>query len=132
MCRVWKETISAWKENLMISKETVSLKLDISWECNVLPLKYLELVGLQRKIKEKDKTIIGYPTGEEIGLKLRNNIFSVFDIKDGFFQIPLSKNSTDMCTFISSYRKYKSLRLSFALSVSPEAFQTVNKAFLEI
>lgn len=60
------------------------------------------------------------PTGEEIGLKLI--FFSVFDMMDGFFQIPLSKRSTDLCIFTTPYGKYKLFCLPFDLSISPGVF----------
>lgn len=64
------------------------------------------------------------PTLEEIKAKLQNkSIFSVIDLSDGFYNIKLADNSTDLCTFSTPFGCYKFLRLPFGLSVAPEIFQ---------
>lgn len=57
------------------------------------------------------------------------SVFTVLDMKDGFLQISSDKESTDLCTFIISFRKYKFNKLPFGLSVSPETFQRVTTKF---
>lgn len=68
------------------------------------------------------------PTVEELALKLKGKkIFSVLDLKDGFFHVPLDSDSSKYCTFITPFGKYSFLRLPFGLSVSPQVFQKINE-----
>lgn len=48
-------------------------------------------------------------------------------MKDWFFQIPLNKKSTDLCSFITPFGKYKFPRLPVCLSISLEVFQKVKE-----
>ena len=67
------------------------------------------------------------PTREEIFSKLAGkSVFSVLDMKDGFWQVALDNESSDLCTFSTPFGRYKFLRLPFGLSVSPEVFQRKN------
>lgn len=69
------------------------------------------------------------PTLEEIVPKLCNKkYFSVLDLSDGFYNIKLSTESSDLCTFNSPFGCYKFLRLPFGLSVAPEIFQRYSEA----
>lgn len=64
------------------------------------------------------------PTLEEIIAKLCNkSVFSVLDLSDGFYNIRLAENSTDLCGFSTPFGCYKFLRLPFGLSIAPEIFQ---------
>lgn len=64
------------------------------------------------------------PTLDEIVSKLCNKTyFSVLDLSDGFYNIKLSENSSDLCTFNSPFGCYKFLRCPFGISVAPEVFQ---------
>lgn len=48
------------------------------------------------------------PTIDEISATLTvKEIFSILDMKDGFHQIKLDEESSDICTFITPYGKYK-------------------------
>jgi hypothetical protein len=69
------------------------------------------------------------PTLEEIVPKLCNKkCFSVLDLSDGFYNIKLSENSSDLCTFNSPYGCYKFLRCPFGISVAPEVFQRYSES----
>lgn len=50
-------------------------------------------------------------------------VFSLCDAKDGFLQVKLSDESSDLTTFWTPFGKYKWLRMPFGLSSSPEEFQ---------
>jgi hypothetical protein len=50
-------------------------------------------------------------------------VFSLCDAKDGFLQVKLSDQSSDLTTFWTPFGKYKWLRMPFGLSSSPEEFQ---------
>lgn len=64
------------------------------------------------------------PTIDEIVSKLCNKkCFSVLDLTDGFYNIRLTEDSNDLCTFNSPFGCYKFLRMPFGLSVAPEIFQ---------
>ena len=49
--------------------------------------------------------------------------FSLCDAKDGFLQVMLTPEATDLTTFWTPCGRYKWLRLPFGLSSSPEEFQ---------
>ncbi|KAL1446513.1 hypothetical protein WDU94_015619 [Cyamophila willieti] len=67
------------------------------------------------------------PTPEEITSRLAGNqVFSVIDMKNGFWQIKLDSESSKLCTFNSPFGKFKFNRLPFGLSCSPEVFQRSN------
>lgn len=68
------------------------------------------------------------PTLDEIALKLKGKkIFTVIDMKEGFYHIPLDEASSKLCTFITPFGKFRFTRLPFGLSCSPEVFQRVNE-----
>lgn len=69
------------------------------------------------------------PTLDEIVPKLCNNkYFSVLDLSDGFYNIKLTDESCDLCTFNSPFGCFKFLRLPFGLSVAPEIFQKYSES----
>lgn len=71
------------------------------------------------------------PTSDEIMSRLSNKkVFTVVDMREGFWQIRLDKNSSDLCCFNTPFGRYKFNRLPFGVSVAPEVFQkTVSKIF---
>ncbi|KFM62105.1 Retrovirus-related Pol polyprotein from transposon 17.6, partial [Stegodyphus mimosarum] len=84
----------------------------------------LDPQDLNKAIKREHVLI---PTIEEILPKLCNkSIYSVLDLKDGFFQIALDEDSSDLCTFSTPFGCYKFLRLPMGISCAPEIFQKRN------
>lgn len=70
------------------------------------------------------------PTLDEIRMKLCNkNRFFLLDLKSGFWQIKLDKESSDVCTFSTPFGFYKFKRLSFGISCSPEEFEEQNQKY---
>lgn len=68
------------------------------------------------------------PTIDDLRMKLdKKRIFSVLDLKDGFFQIKLDKKSSYICSFNTPFGVYRYNRLPFGLSISPEVFQKFNE-----
>ncbi|GBN61738.1 Transposon Ty3-G Gag-Pol polyprotein [Araneus ventricosus] len=68
------------------------------------------------------------PTIEEFLTKLTNkSVYSVLDLKDGFFQIPLDVKSSDLCTLSTPFGCYKFLRLPMRTSCAPDIFQKRNQ-----
>lgn len=64
------------------------------------------------------------PCMQDISQKLSNkSIFSVLDLKDGFYNIELDEESSDHCAFSTPYGMYKFQRLPFGLNLAPEIFQ---------
>jgi hypothetical protein len=60
---------------------------------------------LNKEIKREHHVI---PTAEDIIARLSGQkLFSVLDLKDGFFQIKLSDKSSDYCTFNTPFGRYK-------------------------
>ncbi|XP_063242528.1 uncharacterized protein K02A2.6-like [Bacillus rossius redtenbacheri] len=67
------------------------------------------------------------PSLEELSCQLNNkSIFTVLDLKDGFYQVELDEESSMYCTFSTPFGFYKFLRLPFGLSSAPEIFQRIN------
>lgn len=55
--------------------------------------------------------------------------FSLLDANSGFHQIPLDNATSNICTFSTSFGRYRFLRLLFGIVAAPEVFQ---KAMSEI
>ncbi|UYV65921.1 K02A2.6-like [Cordylochernes scorpioides] len=73
------------------------------------------------------------PTLDEILPKLKNaKYFSVLDARNGFWQIKLHPDSTDLTTFITPFGRYKFLTLPFGLSSAPEVFQKRINEYFEV
>lgn len=68
------------------------------------------------------------PTVDELAVKLKNkSVFTVLDLKEGFYHVPLAKESVKLTCFITPFGKYAFKRLPFGLNVSPEVFQRANE-----
>lgn len=68
------------------------------------------------------------PTVEELAMKLKEkSIFIVLDLKDGFYQVPLTNDSFKLTTFSTPFGKFCFKRLRFGLNVSPKVFQRFNE-----
>ncbi|KAB0790218.1 hypothetical protein PPYR_15451, partial [Photinus pyralis] len=67
------------------------------------------------------------PTLDDLKSKLKNaSLFSVLDLKDGFWQIKLEKQSIKYCVFSTIFGCYAFKRLPFGLKISPQIFQKYN------
>ena len=86
---------------------------------------------LNRAIKREHFVI---PTFADIAPKLHGKcIFSVIDMKDGFWHIRLDDDSSKLCTFNSIFGRYSYTRLPFGISSAPEVFQKrANEIFGDI
>lgn len=63
------------------------------------------------------------PTLEEITVNLKGaKYFSTLDAKQGFWQVQLNKESTDLCTFNTVFGRYKFLRMPYGISSASEIF----------
>ncbi|XP_044741842.1 uncharacterized protein LOC123302816 [Chrysoperla carnea] len=75
---------------------------------------------VNKAIIRKNKLI---PTVDEMVSKLSGaKIFTVLDLKDGFYHI-IDKSSSELCTFSTPLGFYQFLRLPFGISSAPEEFQ---------
>lgn len=85
----------------------------------------LDPVDLNRNI-QVDKFLV--PTLDDIKASLAGkSIFSVLDLKDGFYQIELDPESRHLCTFNSPFGYWKFCRLPFGISIAPEVFSRYNQ-----
>lgn len=67
------------------------------------------------------------PTVDELSYKLTGKqLYTVFDMKDGFHQITLDEDSKNLCCFITPFGKYRFERLPMGISSAPEVFQRYN------
>ena len=74
------------------------------------------------------------PTFSDIASKLHGKrIFSVIDMKDGFWHIRLDESSSRLCTFNTIFGRYSYTRLPFGITSAPEVFQKrANEIFGDI
>ena len=64
------------------------------------------------------------PTTEEIFAKVKDaKVFSKLDMKNGYWQIPLSKESQTLTTFNTPVGRYMYKRMPFGISSANEIFQ---------
>jgi len=72
------------------------------------------------------------PTIEEILPRLaKAKVFSVLDVKDGFWQIKLDEESSYLTTFWTPFGRYCWLRMPFGISSAPEEYQRHQHELLE-
>lgn len=84
----------------------------------------LDPQNLNKAIKREHYQI---PKPEEIISRLNGKkVFSVLDMTKGFWNIPLTEKSSDLCTFSTPMGRYKFLRLPYGISSAPEVLQKVN------
>jgi len=85
----------------------------------------LDPIELNKVIQRQHHLI---PTLDEIMANLSGKtVFTVLDLKDGFYQVPLSKKSRDYCTFSTPFGCFQFNRLPFGLASALEIFQKINE-----
>jgi len=108
-----------WASNLVIIRKpdkTLRLCIDPS--------------ELNKSLK-RDNYLIS--TFEEIRSKLINKkIFTVLDVKKGFWHVKLDSKSSDLCTFSTPFGYFKFNRLPFGIATAPEIFIKLNQKYLRI
>jgi len=98
-----------WVNSLLVEKKDGSLRL-----C-------LDPRDLNKAIKREHYRI---PTCEDVIAKLSGkSVFTVIDMKDGFWQIKLDESSSRLCTFNSPFGRYSMKRMPFGIRSAPEIFQ---------
>ncbi|GFS90805.1 uncharacterized protein K02A2.6 [Nephila pilipes] len=71
------------------------------------------------------------PCTDDIISRLESKkIFSVVDLKDGFWHVPLDEVSSEICTFNTPFGRYKFNKLPFGIVSAPEVFQKRNQKLL--
>lgn len=64
------------------------------------------------------------PTFEDVSAKLcGKRVYSVIDMKDGFWQVKIDEESSRLCTFNTPFGRYSFCRLPFGISSAPEVFE---------
>ena len=64
------------------------------------------------------------PTIEDIASRLAGaRVFTILDVKKGFWHVPLDEESSYLTTFNTPYGRYRWLRMPFGISSAPEVFQ---------
>uniref|UniRef100_A0A3B1IHV4 ribonuclease H n=1 Tax=Astyanax mexicanus TaxID=7994 RepID=A0A3B1IHV4_ASTMX len=89
----------------------------------------VDLTKLNNAVKRERHILpsVEHTLGQLEGAK----IFSKLDANSGFWQIPLSKNSALLTTFISPFGRFCFNRLCFGISSAPEHFQKRMSQILE-
>lgn len=63
------------------------------------------------------------PTAEAIISRLANKrVFSVLDLKNGFWQLQLDRKNSDLTTFMTPFGRYRWNRVPFGINSAPELF----------
>lgn len=74
------------------------------------------------------KDYFSIPTLNDLKSKLFGaQYFTVLDLKDGFYQIQLTEESSKLCSFSTPFGTYKFKRLPFGINIAPEKFQKLNE-----
>ena len=106
-----------WVSNLVIvEKKSGALRL-----C-------LDLQPLNAAIK-RDRHVISTPADMQAQLSGKN-VFTVVDMKDGYWHIKLSDESSYFCTFNTSWGRKRFLRMPFGISSASEIMQKRNEETL--
>ena len=64
------------------------------------------------------------PTAQEITSNLSEaKYFNTLDARDGFSQVELDEESTNLCCFNTPFGRFKFLRMPFGIASAPEVFQ---------
>ncbi|KAL0152625.1 hypothetical protein M9458_052348 [Cirrhinus mrigala] len=67
------------------------------------------------------------PTLEDIRCKLAGKkLFTILDEKDGYWQIKLDEEPTDLCAFNTPWGRYRFHRMPFGIKSASEVFQRLN------
>ncbi|UYV66641.1 K02A2.6-like, partial [Cordylochernes scorpioides] len=89
----------------------------------------VDLTALNKFVKREHYPIpsVEYTLAQMGGAKL----FSKLDANSGFWQIPLSEESSSLTTFLTPFGRYRFKRLPFGISSAPEVFQRKMRNLLE-
>ena len=81
---------------------------------------------MNKAIKREHHTI---PTLQDIVTEFTGKtVFSTLDLKDGYWQIQLDEESSQLCTFSSPFGRYRFTRMPFGIRSASEVFQKKNEA----
>ena len=69
-------------------------------------------------------TLVPLPKIDEIYARLKGSkIYSIFDVRSGYYHMTLSEESRPKTPFVSSFRKWEFKRYPFGLAQAPAYFQ---------
>ncbi len=84
----------------------------------------MDPVPLNKAIKREHYTI---PTFDDVVAHMHGKkLFTLIDMRDGFWQIQLNEASSKLCTFSTPFGRYSYKRLCMGISCAPEVFQRRN------
>ena len=106
----------SWVNNMLIREKPdgdVRLCLDPKYLNEATRRPYLEVAPIQEIIAGASK----------------HAIYSVIDLKQGFWHCELDQESTQACAFSTPFGTYRFLRLPYGISSAPEIFMAEVKIF---
>ena len=116
LCKVDQPT--DWVNNLVVVEK-----------CNGSLRLCLDPKDLNKAIKREHYKI---PTIQEISSELAGKkVFSTLNLKDGYWQIELDRESSLLCTLATPFGRYRFTRMPFGISSASEVFQKNNEAVFE-
>lgn len=129
-----KEELNCMEQQGVISK--VEQPTEWCAPMVVVPKRTQERVRICSDLTQLNKSVLRerhqLPSVENtLGQLAGARVFSKLDAKAGFWQIPLSKASSLLTTFITPFGRYCYNRLCFGLSSAPEHFQKRMQQILE-
>lgn len=89
----------------------------------------VDLKHLNQQVKRERYEM---PVFEELAAKLSGaKVFSKLDAANGFWQVPLAKESRELTTFITPFGRFFFNRLCFGINLAPELYQRKMAELLE-
>jgi len=131
--KILDEQVQEWIEKKIVEPcvSEYASPVVIAWKKDRSPRVCIDYRRLNKKIY-KDRYPL--PLIEDLLDKLRRTkVFSVLDLKSGFFHVPVAPDSRKYTAFVTSSGQYWFLKTPMGLSIAPPVFQRyINTAFRQL
>jgi len=131
--KILDEQVQEWIEKKIVEPcvSEYASPVVIAWKKDRSPRVCIDYHRLNKKIY-KDRYPL--PLIEDLLDKLRRTkVFSILDLKSGFFHVPVAPDSRKYTAFVTSSGQYWFLKTPMGLSIAPPVFQRyINTAFRQL